>query len=94
MTGKIESMAKGTEKLSERIHTIEFDSQNLFKSYDRLAHYPNNIQGWDVIFKGKTLDLGITCVEWEPEAKCLNEITRNIYRPGDSDFTEDSSKKI
>ena len=37
MTDKIESMSKGTEKLSERIHTVEFDNQNLLKSYDRLA---------------------------------------------------------
>ena len=48
-------MSKGTAKLSERIHSVEFDNQNLFKSYDRLAdrvflqegnlHNPNNVQG-------------------------------------------------
>ena len=30
-------MSKDTEKLSERIHTVEFDNQNLLKRYDRLA---------------------------------------------------------
>ena len=37
MTDKIESISKGTENLSEIIHTVEFDNQNLLKSYDRLA---------------------------------------------------------
>ena len=31
LTDKIQSMSKGTEKLSERTHTVEFDNQNLFK---------------------------------------------------------------
>ena len=30
-------MSKSIEKLSERIHTVKFDNQNLLKSYDRLA---------------------------------------------------------
>ena len=37
MTDKIQSMSKGTEKLSEIVHTVEFYNQNLLKSYDRLA---------------------------------------------------------
>ena len=54
MTDKIESMSKDTEKLSERIHTVEFDNQNFLKSYDILADrvslqegnlHPNNVQG-------------------------------------------------
>ena len=35
MTDKIQSMSKGTEELSERIHTVEFDNQNLLKIYYR-----------------------------------------------------------
>ena len=30
-------MSKGTEKLSERIHTVEFDNQKLLKSHDKLT---------------------------------------------------------
>ena len=30
-------MSKGTEKLSGRIQSVEFDNQNLLKSYDKLA---------------------------------------------------------
>ena len=37
MTDKIKSMSKGAEKLSERIHTVKFDNQNLLKCHDRLA---------------------------------------------------------
>ena len=63
-------MPKGTEKLSERIHTVEFDNQNLLKSYDRLADrvslqegnlHTIQIMSKDEMFKGKTSDLGITC---------------------------------
>ena len=32
-----ETLQKGTERLSERIHTAEIDNQNLFQSYDKLA---------------------------------------------------------
>ena len=31
-------MSKGAEKLSERIHNVEFDNQNLLKSCCKLAH--------------------------------------------------------
>ena len=34
MTGTIQSMSKGAEKLSERIHTVKFDNQNLLKNND------------------------------------------------------------
>ena len=37
LTDKIKSMSKYTKKLSERIHTVEFDNQNLSKSYAKLA---------------------------------------------------------
>ena len=37
LTDKIESMSKATEMLFDKIHTAEFDNQNLLKSYDRLA---------------------------------------------------------
>ena len=44
LTGKIQSMwidyetlQKGTEILSEKIHTVEIHNQNLLKSYDKLA---------------------------------------------------------
>ena len=49
-------------KLSERIHTAEFDNQNLLKSYDRLAdrvslqdgnlHATQVMAKHEVIFKG------------------------------------------
>ena len=37
MTDKIQYMSKHAEKLSERIHTFDFENQNLLKSYDKLA---------------------------------------------------------
>ena len=37
MTDKIQSISKGTKKLSEKIHIVEFGNQTLFKSYNILA---------------------------------------------------------
>ena len=49
MTDKIESMSKGVEKVSDRIHTIEFDNQNLLKSYFSLEPEP----GFTIGFPGR-----------------------------------------
>ena len=61
MTDKIQSMSKGTEKLSERIHTVEFDNQNLLKSYDRLADrvslQDGNLHAFQVKSKDEVLSL-------------------------------------
>ena len=61
MTDKIESKSKGTEKLSERIHTVKFDNQNLFKSYDRLADrlslQEGNLHTIQIMSKDKMLSL-------------------------------------
>ena len=37
LTDKIQSMPQGADKLSERIYTLEFDNQNLLKSYNKLT---------------------------------------------------------
>ena len=63
MTDKIESMSKDTEKLSERIHTVEFDNQNLLKkkSYDRLSDgvllHEGNLHTIQIMSKDEVLSL-------------------------------------
>ena len=61
LTDKIESMSKGTEKLSERIHTVEFDNQNLLKSYDKLADrlslQDGNLHAIQIMSKDEMLSL-------------------------------------
>ena len=61
MTGRIESMSMGTEKLSERIHTVEFDNQNLLKSFDRLAdrasHQEGNLNTIQIMSRDKMISL-------------------------------------
>ena len=37
MIDRIDFISKGTRKLSERIHAVEFDIQNLSKSFDKVA---------------------------------------------------------
>ena len=37
MIGKIDSISKGTRKLPERVHTVEFDIQKLSQSFDKLT---------------------------------------------------------
>ena len=58
---KTESISKSTKKLSERIHTVEFDNQNLLKCYDRLADrvflQDGNLHTIQVMFKNGMLSL-------------------------------------
>ena len=61
MTDKIESMSKGVEKVSDRIHTIEFDNQNLLKSYfslaDRVSLKDSSRHAIQILFKNVMLSL-------------------------------------
>ena len=54
-------MSKGTEKLSERIHTVEFDNQNLLKYYhrfaDRVPVQEGNLCSIQIMSKDETLYL-------------------------------------
>ena len=55
MTIVYETLQNGTERLSERFHTVEIENQNLLKTYDKLSdrrfflprwqstRHPNNI---------------------------------------------------
>ena len=55
---KIESIFKDTKKLSERIHTVEFDNQKLLKSYklaDKLFLQDGNLHAIQVIHKYEML---------------------------------------
>ena len=81
-------------ELSERICAVEFNNQNLLKSYDRLMDKVSLqegnmhtikifVQGCDVIFTGQVSYLGI-----------LNEGIRTEHWTGDSDFTKGSCKTI
>ena len=50
MIGKIDSIPKGTRKLSERVHNVEFDVQKLSQSFYKLTErqstqYPRKVQG-------------------------------------------------
>ena len=37
MIGKIDSLSKGTKKLPERIHAVEFDFEKLSQSFDKVT---------------------------------------------------------
>lgn len=54
-------MLKGTEKLSKRIHSAEFNNQNLLESHDSLAGkvslQESNIHVVQIMFKDATLSL-------------------------------------
>ena len=56
--------------------------------------HPNSLQWWEDKINGKIEELGVTCIEWEPEINWFIEIIRNIHRSRDSDITKDSDKKI
>lgn len=43
-------------------------------------------------YKGKTSDCGMACAEWGQEARCLNEIIKNIIRPGNLGFKKAAVK--
>ena len=52
---------KGTEKLAERIHNVEFDNKNLLKSYARLADkvslQDGNLHAIQIMSKNEMLSL-------------------------------------
>ena len=61
LTDKIQSMLKGAETLSERICAVEFNNQNLLKSYDRLMDkvslQEGNMHTIKIMSKDETLSL-------------------------------------
>ena len=54
-------MSKGAEKLSERLHTVEFHNQNLLKIYnritDKVSFQEDNMHAIQIMFKDETLSL-------------------------------------
>ena len=56
-------MSKDTEKLSERIHTVEFDNQSLLKSgnrfADRVALQECNLHTIQIMSKDEMLSLKV-----------------------------------
>ena len=59
MIDKIQSMSKDAEKVSERIHTVEFNNQNLLKYYEKLGGriclHEGNLHTTQIISKNKEL---------------------------------------
>ena len=56
-----ETLQNGTERFSERIHTVETDNQNLLKSYNKPADttflLENNLQAIQITSKDEEISL-------------------------------------